>query len=193
MSVNLKFDTRIIQHTNIGHYAVYIFSNILEDDYLKKILNRTLELTEKDSMNHQTNVKANMTEFTKLVDDPAYDIFKKTIFSFLKTCICLRTVGNVPNYYFHEFWAMKHEKGQRTIAHDHLGSDWAGVFYIDSDDNAAQIVFPDMEYSDIIRSNSLYLFPGMMPHYTTAYQSEKPRITLAFNLIDQTWPMKSCA
>ena len=193
MSVNLKFDTRIIQHTNIGHYAVYIFSNILEDDYLKKILNRTLELTEKDSMNHQTNVKANMTEFTKLVDDPAYDIFKKTIFSFLKTCICLRTVGNVPNYYFHEFWAMKHEKGQRTIAHDHLGSDWAGVFCIDSDDNAAQIVFPDMEYSDIIKSNSLYLFPGMMPHYTTAYQSEKPRITLAFNLIDQTWPMKSCA
>jgi hypothetical protein len=47
-----------------------------------------------------------------------------------------------------------------------------------------------MEYSDIIRPNSLYLFPGMMPHYTTLYQSEKPRITLAFNLIDQMWPMK---
>ena len=184
MPLDLKFRTRVVQNNNQGHYAVYIFNDILEDDYLKKLLNRTLELTEKDSMNHQTNVKANMTTYEKMLQEPLCIELQKTILSFLNTCLCLRTEHiNVPAYDFFDFWAMKFEKGQRTLRHTHLGdSAWSGIFCIDSDDEAGHINFPDMEFQDVMRTNSLYIFPSIMPHFTLPYLSDKPRVALSFNL-----------
>ena len=184
MQLELKFKTRIIQHINQGHYAVYIFENILEDDYLKEILNKTLELTEKDSMNHQTNVKANMTTYSKMLEDPLYTKLQQIILSFLQTSLCLRIEHTrVPTYSFLEFWGMKFEKGQNTMRHTHLGnSTWSGIFCVDSDNQTGQVVFPDMNIQDVMKSNSLYIFPSMMPHYTLPHLSDKPRVGLSFNL-----------
>ena len=184
MQLDLKFKTRIVQNNNQGHYAIYIFENILEDDYLKEILNKTLELTEKDSMNYITNVKANMTTYTKMLEDPLYIKFQQIVLSFLHTCLCLRIDHvQIPVYNFVDFWGMKFEKGQNTIRHTHFGdSAWSGIFCINSDDQAGKVVFPDMDFQDMMKSNSLYLFPSIMPHYTLAHLSDKPRVGLSFNL-----------
>jgi hypothetical protein len=184
MQLDLKFKTRVVQNNNQGHYAIYIFENILEDDYLKEILNKTLELTEKDSMNHQTNVKANMTTFTKMLEDPLYTKLQRIILSFLHTSLCLRTEHPiVPAYSFLDFWGMKFKKGENTIRHTHLGdSTWSGIFCIDSDDQTGHVVFPDMDFQDVMKSNSLYIFPSMMPHLTVPHLSDKPRVGLSFNL-----------
>ena len=187
MRIDLKFNTRIVQNSNQGHYAIYIFNNILEDDYLKELLDKTLELTEKDSMDHKTNVQANMTTYHKMLEEPIYIKFQSIVLSHLHTCICLRNYHvTVPSYDFEEFWGMQFKKGEKTVPHTHLGANanqWSGVFCIDSDDKAGQIAFPDMDFSDILQPNSLYMFPSMMPHYTLPYQSDKPRVALSFNLI----------
>ena len=56
MPVDLKFKTKIVQNNNQGHYAIYIFNDILEDDYLKELLDKTLELTEIDFIIPETGL-----------------------------------------------------------------------------------------------------------------------------------------
>tara|TARA_R110000796_G_C14350749_1_gene411548 strand:+ start:42 stop:626 length:585 start_codon:yes stop_codon:yes gene_type:complete len=184
MPVDLKFKTKIVQNNNQGHYAIYIFNDILEDDYLKELLDKTLELTEIDHMKHDTNVLGNMTTWHKMLEEPIYIKFQSIVLSYLHTCICLRSNHiNVPEYDFSEFWGMQFKRGERSVQHTHLGAcTWSGVFCIDSDDDAGRIAFPDMEFSDIMQPNGLYIFPSMMPHYTLPYQSDKPRVALSFNL-----------
>ena len=182
--MQLKFDTKVVQHSYLGHYAVNIFYNILEDDYLKTLKERTLELTEKDTMKHSTNVKANMTAYEKMVDDPIYDTFKKTVLSFFNAALVLRTPHiDVPKFYFYELWGMKFNKGQRTLVHNHMGANWSGVFCIDTDKNAAQINFPEVDHAENMIPNSLYLFPGMMLHSTNPYLGKNPRVAVSFNLM----------
>ena len=64
---------RLIQHSITSHYAVYIIDNFLESNYHKQILDKVTELTHKDSMNQETNVKANMTKFTELLNHKLFE------------------------------------------------------------------------------------------------------------------------
>ena len=41
----------------------------MESEDLKLLIDRTIQLTSRDEMNHHTNVKANMAEYKKLVFD----------------------------------------------------------------------------------------------------------------------------
>ena len=59
-------NTRVFQYNNNSSQCVYAFDNFLDEDYKNTILNKTIELTETDSLNHATNVKANMTATTEL-------------------------------------------------------------------------------------------------------------------------------
>ena len=186
--MNLKFNTKIIQNSHLGHYGVYIFENILEDDYLKLLIDRTFQLTSRDEMNHHTNVKANMTEYKKLVFDQDFEILRKYIMSFLKLCMLFRTPHwNVmdTNYVFSDFWAMQFRRGEHTQLHTHMESDNSGVFCIKSDENT-QNYFPDLFHnSQILKDNTLYLFPGICPHSTTVGQTDVTRLSLAFNIINR--------
>jgi hypothetical protein len=185
--LNLKFNTKIIQNSHLGHYGVYIFENILENDYLKLLSDRTIELTARDEMHHQTNVKANMTGYQKLIYDKDFEGLRKYIMSFLKLCMLFRTPHwNVmdTNYVFADFWAMQFKKGEHTQLHTHMKADYSGVFCLRSDAKT-QIYFPDLfPNSEILRDNTLYLFPGICPHSTTVGQSDVTRLSLAFNIIN---------
>ena len=44
MFTKLKYDTQIVQNSHLGHHAIYIFKNVFEEDYLKKVFERTKEL-----------------------------------------------------------------------------------------------------------------------------------------------------
>ena len=185
MFTELKYDTQIVQNSHMGHHAIYVFKNVFEEDYLQKVLDRTKELTVKDALDHTTNVKANMTSFEKLVDDPVYDKLHSTVLSMLRTCLCLRTPHKiVPINGISESWAMKHEEGEKTILHSHLGYTWAGSFCIQSDEGASELVFPDMDFATHYTKNTLYLWPSSMHHMATPHKSKNPRYTLAFNIVD---------
>jgi hypothetical protein len=182
--MKLAHNTRVIQYSNQGHYGVYIFENLFNEDYLNVMLNRTLEVTEGDPMKRRTNVKADMTWYQALMDDEVFEPFVKTTTSLLQTCLLLRT----PHWQrgveinFVDFWGMKFKKGDQSILHTHVGQMFSGVFYIRSEDET-QICFPDLNHAEVTKSNTLYLFPGMCPHYSTESQSEIPRVALSFNIL----------
>ena len=182
--MDLAFNTKVIQHSNQGHYGVYIFENLFTNEYLNILLNKTLELTEVDSMNRKTNVHANMTNYQALINDKDFFIFMDKTKSFLKTCIMIRTPHwrNDPAKEFVDCWGMQFKKGESTAVHTHIGQFWSGVFCIRSEDET-KIVFPDLSHAETIKSNTLYLFPGIMPHFTTEYTAEIPRVALAFNIM----------
>ena len=65
-----------------------------------------------------------------------------------------------------------------------MKADYSGVFCLRSDAKT-QIYFPDLfPNSEILRDNTLYLFPGICPHSTTVGQSDVTRLSLAFNIIN---------
>ena len=114
-------------------------------------------------------------------------IFESTdvsLISFFNAALVLRTPHiDVPKFYFYELWGMKFNKGQRTLVHNHMGANWSGVFCIDTDKNAAQINFPEMDHAENMIPISLYLFPGMMLHSTNPSLGKYPRVAVSFNLM----------
>tara|TARA_R100001015_G_C4562431_1_gene122037 strand:- start:166 stop:756 length:591 start_codon:yes stop_codon:yes gene_type:complete len=182
--MKLSHNTRIIQYSNQGHYGVYIFENVFNQEYLDVMLKRTLEVTEGDPMKRRTNVQADMSLYKALINDEVYTPFVRTTSSLLQTCILLRT----PHWHqgvdvnFVDFWGMQFKKGDNSVLHTHMGQMFSGVFYIRSEDET-RICFPDLNASEVAKSNTLYLFPGICPHYSTKSQSEIPRVALSFNIM----------
>lgn len=126
-----------------------------------------------------------MTAYEKLLDDNLYNEYHSTVLSLLKTCICLRATHNrLSVNAIVESWAMKHEEGQETILHSHLGPTWSGCFCVQSDENASELIFPDFNVSSSYTSNTLYFWPSNVLHMTSAHESKNPRYTLAFNIVD---------
>ena len=108
---------RLIQNNITSHYAVYIVDNFLESDYHKQILEKVMELTQKDSMAQQTNVKANMTKFTELLNHKLFEKMFMMSVELLQMFFTLRSPSptNPYEYIIDEAWAMKHMKGNNTI------------------------------------------------------------------------------
>tara|TARA_R100000084_G_C4575718_1_gene111394 strand:- start:62 stop:646 length:585 start_codon:yes stop_codon:yes gene_type:complete len=187
MQSDLIYTTRVIQHSHLGTHAVFVFEDLFDDEYLQIMLNKTYNLTQKDTMNHATNVKGNMTSFDRMVDDPDFEKFHRTVISLLTTCVALRTPNtNVPAYRIDESWGLKFEQGQHTLIHTHLARCcWSGTFCLQADENSSEIFFPEFNYKCFNKANSLFLFPSSMIHGSTPEISENPRISLAFNIIDK--------
>ena len=181
------WNTKVIQNSYIGTHAVFVFENLFDNDYLQIILNKTEKLTQKDSMNHTTNVKGNMTTFHKMIDDPDFKKFHKTVISALTTCVVLRTPNiniNIPEYCVDECWGIKMEQGQHTVAHAHVARcSWSGSFCLKADNNSSEIFFPEFSYTCPNKKNTLLLFPSSVIHGSTPERSKNPRISLAFNIM----------
>ena len=70
----------LFQHTYKSIYSVYNITNFLDDKYLELLLDKTISLTEKDSMNRSSNVQANMTKYNELLKHEEYKKFKPISF-----------------------------------------------------------------------------------------------------------------
>jgi len=175
-------NTRLYQYNNVSSQCVYIFDNFLESDYQQLILNKTLELTEIDYLNKSTNVQANVTEVNELFHHEEYTKLKDKIASYLNTIITLRFPhwGQQRKLYPKNMWGMQHFKGDFTRKHCHGNDNWSGAYYARCPDQT-KIYFEDVESSEVIRENSLYIFPGPFQHYTDVHTSDISRVGVAFN------------
>ena len=175
-------NTRLYQYNNVSSQCVYIFDNFLESDYQQLILNKTLELTEIDYLNKSTNVQANVTEVNELFYHEEYTKLKDKIASYLNTIITLRFPhwGQQRKLYPKNMWGMQHFKGDFTRKHCHGNDNWSGAYYARCPDQT-KIYFEDVESSEVIRENSLYIFPGPFQHYTDVHTSDISRVGVAFN------------
>ncbi len=97
-----------------------------------------------------------------------------------------------------ESWAHVTRCGGYHKPHHHPGSTWAGIFYVDSENNKGGsnnwylpyymerklgLEFADEHFTVNCSPGNLVLFPSMLLHDADVYQGTQPRIVISFNSI----------
>ena len=103
-------------------------------------------------------------------------------------------------------WINMHDRGGFNFLHMHEGSLLSGSFYLRVPPGSGQFVFRDPRPAVILGSvkggvpnghadihltpsdGLLVLFPCWMEHYVEPHDSDEPRITIAFNAVDDLPP-----
>ena len=174
----------LFQHTYKSMYSVYNITNFLDDKYLELLLDKTISLTEKDSMNRNTNVQANMTKYNELLKHQEYKKFFSSVCEYLTMFIKLRESSDNQKMRHHIFdaWGMQHFNGDYTRNHNHGDSDWSFVFYLRAPATDNYIHFDEFDKFSLIKANDLYIFPGLCKHAVNRLSSNISRVSLSANI-----------
>lgn len=82
-------------------------------------------------------------------------------------------------------WLAKYDKGDYAQIHSHYPATYSGCYFYDIGDEDSCHFFFDNDYNRCqldIKSGHLLIFPSYLKHGVTTNQSNKSKITLAFNL-----------
>jgi uncharacterized protein (TIGR02466 family) len=91
-------------------------------------------------------------------------------------------------------WANVNEREDWNLPHVHLPLHWSGVFYVQVDDEAeGEVIFlnplplgerwkRDTGIHYRPRTGMMLLFPAFLTHMVAPHRSDRPRISVAFNL-----------
>ena len=174
--------TRIIQNRYSDLNSVFVYENFLDHKYLKKLQQKPFEITKKDIMKKSTNVKATMTNWKDVLQHKEYQELTTKIVQILDITIQLRS-PSCDNFEYHidDFWAMRHNRGDHSNLHIHLPSIFSGVFYVDVPGDTL-LKFNNFDHSELIKTNTLYLFASSIQHEVFRQQYDEPRLSLAFNI-----------
>ena len=178
----MKLDLIQTSETNIN--SVYIIKDFLDDQiYLENLKNKVSDYTKKDEMNNLSNVKANMTNYEKLLHDSDFEKLHKKILNTLAFIFRLRTPHARESFKFimTNSWGMRHKRSQKTNNHIHTFSDWSGAFYF-TIPNTTIMHFPDFQEKLSLENNMLVLFQSYTKHSVDSHESDKDRISMAFNI-----------
>jgi uncharacterized protein (TIGR02466 family) len=120
----------------------------------------------------------------------------------------LGEMGMEGREFFLQSWINMHDRGGFNFLHMHEGSLLSGSFYLSVPLGSGQFVFRDPRPGVILSAvkggvpnghadihltpgeGLLVLFPCWMEHYVEPHDSDKPRITIAFNAVDEAPPVK---
>ena len=138
---------------------------------------------------------------------PEFAALQSAIRSACTSALAEMGQGSVP--FALQSWINMHDRGGFNFLHMHEGSLLSGSFYVRVPPGSGQFVFRDPRpgvilgsvkggipngHADIHLTPSdglLVLFPCWMEHYVEPHESDEPRITIAFNAIDDAPPAKS--
>tara|TARA_E500000318_G_scaffold53340_1_gene49670 strand:- start:617 stop:1174 length:558 start_codon:yes stop_codon:yes gene_type:complete len=174
----------LIQSSETNINSIYIIRNFIEDDmYLEYLNNKVCDYTKKDEMHSLSNVKANMTNYKKLLNDNDFEKLHIKILNILAFIFRLRTPHPEESFKFimNDSWGMRHKQYEKTINHIHTFSDWSGAFYF-TIPNTTIMNFPDFQEKLILENNMLVLFQSYTKHSVDSHESDKDRISMAFNI-----------
>ena len=177
---------KLIQHNYKSYYAVYAFDNFLKKDYLKILLEKTISLTQKDTMKNSTNVKGVMTSYDELINHEEYQEFFDSVIEHTNYCIKLRTphVDEKMEYRISDAWGMQHTLNDYTKTHTHDGIDFAASFCLRNTDESTHMYFEEFENSFQMKANQLIFFPGKVKHSVNAHTDSKTsRVSIGLNIL----------
>ena len=178
----MKID--FIQTSCTAINSVYILRNFLDSEkYLNLLCKKIEKLTQKDSMNRVTNVKANMTTYHKLIEDADFSDIHRKIIETLQLIYRLRDPhwsGGIEMNMI-ESWGMKHTKGDHTKMHVHLGSEFSAAFILKTPPNVF-FNFIDFDQKLEVENNMLLLFPALAKHSVDPCYEDDYRISMACNI-----------
>ncbi len=175
---------QLFQFSDTSLHCAYIIRDYLPKEEMLNLDETIRELTKKDSMNRQTNVKANMTSYTALQDSSKCGSFFQKVAHSIDAIIKLRGRNgqDVFCYNFVDSWGMRHKKDDYTVEHSHLPCFWSGAYYTYVPEPKPFVEFREFNQKVKLETNMLLLFPGSLLHKVSKNESEEDRISMAFNI-----------
>ena len=144
---------------------------------LKKELYESL-LQYKDKQNHETNVKATMTEWNLI--SPGIQKLKDYIIESLENLPPDHDWGHFGNFEFKTFWANIYRHGEYTVSHCHVPEDLTVVYFLTSAAGDAPLLLDDSKTQIHSQEGLFALFPGYIYHSVPKHMSQvHERITLS--------------
>ena len=150
-----------------------------QDDFGEKWIK---DLKERgDTMERQTNVKADMTNFEALVYDDLYIPFKEFMISLVKYHDMYSPAQTVS---ITDMWGAIYHKGDHADTHMHHPAAFSFVYYLKASEKSSPLIFPSCENNFTVRpaSGLITLFPGNLLHAVPEQQYDEERIVIAGNI-----------
>jgi uncharacterized protein (TIGR02466 family) len=149
----------------------------------------------------RTNRQGWNSEDMEVLDRPEFVALKSTIHAACASA--LSEMGRGGREFYLQSWINMHDRGGFNFLHMHEGSLLSGSFYLKVPPGSGQFVFRDPRPGVILSSvkggvpnghadihltpsdGLLVMFPCWMEHYVEPHDSDEPRITIAFNAVDE--------
>jgi len=181
-------------HHKLFPTNVFLYDNLVSEDYLYKIKNSILE------DNSKSDTSSNWQSSYELHTTVEFRAFANLVLS--KNERILKSLG----YHFDrlqitDMWANVLKPGQMHEVHNHSNNFYSGVFYVSAEKTSginfmdprpqATVFLPkkdnNLDNTNIIsyesQSNRMLLFPSWLSHWVPINKSEHDRISISWNIM----------
>ena len=127
-----------------------------------------------DNLNYKTNVKDKMTSFTYFNNDPEFLNILSTFIDYVDNHVDFQA------YHLADSWGFSCSSGARTVKHNHRGSEWSGVLYLNS--HAQTLDFNDINEKVKPEPGAFALFSSFLDHEAKIHRLSTSKWGISFNL-----------
>ena len=134
-------------------------------------------LYKQDEMEHKTNVKATMTNWTTHKTNAEFKALSDIVLMVAKDMV--KTPAPL---YTSECWGAVYTQGQETKVHNHWPFLWSWCYYVKTPDGSSPLVFPESKMMFEPNEGELIIFSSLAKHYVPPCSCEDKRIMIAGNI-----------
>ena len=147
-----------------------------------------------DVMKHQTNVKANMTDWRMHMKDDDFGKLASTVetiamnMRYGSTHVdgdthTVKNKGQSPRLMTDECWGASYGKGEYTNNHNHWPALWSWCYYLQVPKGSSPLVFSEAGIMFEPKVGDLVLFDGQAQHSVPPCDCEEKRVMIAGNIV----------
>jgi hypothetical protein len=147
-----------------------------------------------DVMKHQTNVKANMTDWRMHMKDDDFGKLASTVetiamnMRYGSTHVdgdthTVKNKGQSPRLMTDECWGASYGKGELTKNHNHWPALWSWCYYLQVPKGSSPLVFSEAGIMFEPKVGDLVIFDGQAEHSVPPCECEEKRVMIAGNIV----------
>ena len=147
-----------------------------------------------DVMKHQTNVKANMTDWRMHMKDDDFGKLASTVetiamnMRYGSTHVdgdthTVKNKGQSPRLMTEECWGASYSKGEFTQEHNHWPALWSWCYYLQVPKGSSPLVFTEAGIAFEPKVGDLVVFSGQVQHSVPPCECEEKRVMMAGNIV----------
>jgi len=147
-----------------------------------------------DVMKHQTNVKANMTDWRMHMKDDDFGKLASTVetiamnMRYGSTHVdgdthTVKNKGQSPRLMTDECWGASYGKGEYTNNHNHWPALWSWCYYLQVPKGSSPLVFTEAGIAFEPKVGDLVVFSGQAQHSVPPCECEEKRVMMAGNIV----------
>ena len=130
-----------------------------------------------DKQNHESDVKATMTEWN--LTSPELEKLKDYIINSLKILPQNLCWGPAGDFEFTNLWGNIYRYGEYTRSHQHIPEDLTMVYFLTAAEGDAPLVFDDSRTRIYPEEGLMALFPAYVRHSVPKHMSNNVRMTIS--------------